>query len=155
MRMIAIGIVLAAALAACGSDPADDPVATTPLAGDINGMPWTAGSAIARSSSEAGERSVHMYPDTDVTCERGFGDEPYVAALVPWAEGAVPLGLQSDATVFFYFDATAYLVLEGRVEVLGAPTEVGATVPFRIRAIFEDSDDDLHVEGEVQVQICE
>jgi hypothetical protein len=67
----------------------------------------------------------------------------------------VPLGLQAEATVFIFFDATAHLVLDGRIEVLAAPTEVGATAPFRIRAVFVDGDDDLFVEGEIQVQICE
>ena len=155
MRTIGGALWLVCALAACGSDPADDPVASTPLAGDLDGVAWAANSAIARTSSDAGKRSVHMYPDSGVTCESGFGDEPYLTVLVPWVEGAVPLGLQSDATVFFYFDATAYLVLEGRVEVLSASTEVGAMVPFRVRAIFEDSDNDLVAEGEIHVEICE
>jgi len=144
--MVALG---AAMLMACG----DDAVSSAPLAGSLNGTPWMALSASARTSSTAGERSVHMYPNADAGCS--LGDDPYVAAVLPWKVGEEDLGLSAEATVFIFMDQTAHLVLDGRVEVLEAPNEVGAVVPFRIRAIFEDGDDDLHVEGEVQVEICD
>src|SRR5688572_26808462 len=102
-------------LAACGSDPGDDPVPATPLAGDLNGVPWVAGGATSRLGSDPGERVVSMHPDPDHGCG-DFGDDPYVAAVLPWTVGAQPLGLQADATVFIYFDMTAHLVLEGRLE---------------------------------------
>lgn len=142
-------------LAACGgTDPSEEPISATPLDGVLNGVPWVAGGAVARGASTDGEKSIYIHPDTDLSCSR-YGGEPYLVAVLPWVEGVQPLGLDAEATVYFYFDATIHLVFDGRVEILGAPTEIGATAPFRIRAIFEDSDDDLHAEGEIQVQICE
>lgn len=149
------GILAITLLAACGSDPGEEPIPSTPLAGTLNGMPWTAGSAIARENSDPGEKTVYMYPDA-VTCTDLVGDEPYIAAVMPWRAGAQSMGFHDDApTVFIYFDATAHVVLDGRIELPEAVTEVGAMTTFRIRAIFEDSDDDLHAEGEIQVLICE
>jgi hypothetical protein len=148
--------VIAVLLGACGGGGGgntDEPVPRTPLAGDIAG-PWTAGGATARNASDPGEKVVEIHPDAGYTCG-DFGDEPYVGAVLPWVEGAMPIGLESPASVFIYFDATAHIVLDGRIEVITAPTDIGATGTFRIRAAFEDQDGDLFVEGEVRVQICE
>lgn len=147
-------LVLALFATACGTDPGDDPVPATPLAGDLNGTPWTAGSAIARNASTPGEKRIWIHPDPDLGCS-GFGDEPYVALVMPWLAGTQTLGLEADATVFIYFEATAHLVFEGRIELPEAATEVGATPLLRLRAVFEDGDDDLFVEGEIAVELCE
>jgi len=146
--------ILAGTLVACGAGPADEPVPGTPLAGQLNGVPWTAGSAHARDASDPGEKIVSIYPDVDLACGR-LGDDPYVTAVLPWTAGVQPLGLDAEATVFIYLDMTAHVVFDGRIEILEAPTDVGATAPFRIRAVFEDEDDDLFVEGEIAVQLCE
>ena len=147
-------LVAGVLLAACATDPNDEPVPATPLDGRINNTPWVAGGGVARAASDDGEKTIYVYPDATVTCST-FGDEPYMVAVLPWVEGVQRLGLESEATVYFYFDATIHLVFDGRIEVITAPTEVGATAPFRIRASFLDSDDDILVEGEVKVTICE
>jgi hypothetical protein len=149
-------LAVIALVAACGgADPGEDPVARTPLMGTLNGMPWVAGGAVVKENSDPGEKSVYMYPDANLTCTT-FGAEPYVVAVMPWTAGGHPLGFHENApTVFIYFDATAHVVLDGRIELDAAPVEVGATTTFRIRALFEDTDDDLNVEGEIQATICE
>lgn len=151
--MRAILLVLFA-VACSGSDPSEEPVPATPLAGSLNGTPWTAGSAKARNAPTPGEMRIWIHPDTELGCT-GFGDEPYVALVMPWIAGTQTIGLQSEATVFIYFELTAHVVLEGRIELPDAATEVGATPLLRLRAVFEDTDDDLFVEGEIPVEICE
>ena len=49
--------------------------------------------------------------------------------------------VNAEATVFIYFEATAHLVFEGRIELPEAATDVGATPLLRLRAVFEDGDD--------------
>jgi hypothetical protein len=139
-------------LGACGGG--DEPIPATPLAGQLNGMPWMAGGATAEMGSDPGEKSVSIHPDVDLTCA-SFGDAPYVAAGMPWQAGTYGLGLDADAFVFIFHESVIHVVLDGRVELITAPTEVGAVATLRIRASFQDGDDDLFVEGEVAVQICE
>jgi hypothetical protein len=146
--------LLVCLLAACGTDPSEEPVEVKPLQGQLNGDLWMAGGAVVRRASDEGEKTVYIHPDVGLTCSQ-YGDEPYLVVVVPWTPGVVRLGLESPATVYFYFDATIHLVFDGRVELTETPTEIGATAPFRIRADFLDSDDDLHAEGEIQVTICE
>ncbi len=152
--MRAIWWLMLAATAACGDDPGDTPIPATPLAGELNGVAFTAGGATARQGSDPTERVIEIHPDAGYGCG-DFGDEPYVAIVMPWTPGAEPLGFDSDATVFFFFDATAHLVLDGRLELDDAPTEPGATATLRVRASFVDRDDDLFVEGQVAVELCE
>src|SRR5688572_13907869 len=121
-RALVAGAML---IGACGTDPADEPVPATPLDGRLNNVPWVAGGAVARRASDEGEKSIYIYPDTGLTCST-FGDEPYVVAVLPWVEGVQILGLESEATVYFYLDATIHLVFDGRIEILAAPTEIGA-----------------------------
>jgi hypothetical protein len=146
--------LLVAVLAACGTDPSEEPVEVKPLQGQLNGALWAAGGAVVRGAADDGEKTVYIHPDVGLTCSQ-YGDEPYLVAVVPWAPGVVKLGLDSPATVYFYFDNAIHLVFDGRIEVMEAPTEIGAMAPFRIRADFLDSDDDLHAEGEITVTICE
>jgi hypothetical protein len=145
---------LALMLAACGTDPSEEPVEVKPLQGQLNGDPWMAGGAVVRDAADDGEKTIYFHPDVGLTCQQ-YGDDPYLVAVVPWTPGVVKLGLDSPATVYFYLDATIYLVFDGRIELTETPTEIGATAPVRIRADFLDSDDDLHAEGEITVTVCE
>jgi hypothetical protein len=143
-------IFLLAVFTGCSGDT---PIPATPLAGTLNGMPWTAMGAKADNASTPGEKSVYIHP-APVTCT-GFGADPSVVLVVPWRAGVQVLGLSSEATVFIYMDNTAHVVFDGRIEILTAPTEVGASAQLRLRASFEDDDDDMFVEGEIAVPLCE
>jgi hypothetical protein len=145
-------LLLAIALSACGGE--DGPVPATPLAGELNGTPWMAGAATA-SRSDPGEMAIRIDPDAAFTCGSSFGDAPYIGVLTPWTTGYHPIGLESEAAVFIYMDETVHLVLDGRIELDATPLEPGAVTSLRLRASFQDDDDDLFVEGAVQVQICE
>ena len=154
MRLLVACVFL---VAGCGGGGGDgnrtDPVPSTPLAGMLNGTPWTAVSARAKNSSTAGEKSIRIYPNT-VTCAQ-IGAEPYVVVGTAWVPGNVEVDLESDSVIFIFMDATAHVVLDGRIELPSAPTDVGAKVMMGLRASFEDGDDDLFVEGQVEVEICE
>ena len=148
-------VLMLVVAAACSSEsPQDEPVPAVPLAGTLNGMPWTAGSANAKPASTPGEMRIWIYPDAALGCS-AFGDDPYVAMVFPWLAGAQPINFGSEAVAFIYMDATAHVVLDGRIELPDAPTAVGATPLLRLRASFQDGDDDMFVEGEIAVQICE
>jgi hypothetical protein len=149
MRILLVSMMLVA----CGGGGSDE-IPATPLAGELDDLAWTAGGAIASPSQNEGTFTVRIHPDTDLDCD-SFGQDPYVQLALPWVPGTQTLGLDSEVVLFFLVGDTVHLVLEGKLELADAPVDPGASTLLRLRAIFQDSDNDMFVEGEIAVQICE
>jgi hypothetical protein len=162
--LTALGLVTAFA-AGCSSDddPAEKtgPVAASPLTGSIEGKTFAAKSAVARKGFEDGEKSIDIY-DTAVTCE-DFSPkaERRILISVPWTAGTqrdfkLSLGGADGQTATFVIerDSTTtdnVVSAQGRVEIIDAPTEKGATGKIRLRAVAQDN----NVEGEIAVAVCD
>lgn len=156
-------VILSFFAAACSSsDDASDktgPVAASPLKGTIEGKDFVGKTALAKKGFDPGEKSIDIY-DTDVKCDE-FGASPPRSILisVPWSAGTskdfkFALGEDGQTATFVIQrdDKTDNIVsTQGRVEILEAPTEKGATGKMRLRAVAKDNS----VEGEISVQVCD
>jgi hypothetical protein len=147
----------------CGSSSDDSgptgPVAAQPLAGTIDGQAFTAKVGLARKGFDEGKKSIDIY-DTDVTCEQGASQvKREILIDVPWEAGMTKdfsFSLSGGGqTATFVVDKNGtpdnIVSANGRVEVIDAPTEKGATGKLRLRAIAESN----KVEGEVTIKVCE
>ncbi len=148
----------------CSSDddPAEKtgPVAATPLTGAIEGKTFAAKAAIARKGFDDGERSITIY-DAEVSCE-DFSPKAdrKILISVPWTSGTsrdfkLALGSDDSQTATFVIERDSktdnIISTQGRVEIVEAPTEKGATGKMRLRAVARDN----NVEGEIAVELCE
>jgi hypothetical protein len=156
----------AAAVAAlsCGSSPQmmmDVPVKQQPLAGKINGQPWSAVSATASAMKAftAGERWIDVY-DTQIDCSV-FSPNPdsEIIGTVPWQVTNYNLGfggMSKTLTLVYHDDGGMVIneiITDGRVEVVSAPDpDAGTPALIRIRA---DQNENFDVEGEIHVQVCD
>jgi hypothetical protein len=143
------------AVACGGSDStSSDPVATTALTGMIDGKAFTAKAAIGTVFDPmSGKRSITISGDA-ISCANSNINGAAVLTSVAWKEGtAIPFDLQNNATLAFPKGDTIQndVAISGRIEVIKAPTTVGAKGQIRIRAMIDDSN---HVEGQVDVEIC-
>jgi hypothetical protein len=154
-----------AALTACSSSDSSSsaktgPVASTPLEGTIEGKPFTGKYARAQKGfGDDGDVSIDIF-DKEVACG-SFEDteEPYLLLSVPWKAGtardfkfaAKPEGQTATFVIHRAGKTDNVISVDGRVEIVDAPTEVGATGKLRIRASAEGN----QVEGEVAVKVCE
>ena len=149
------------AVAACSSsdsgEDSGEPVASSPLSGTVDGKPFAAKSAIARSSGGGDKRSISIY-DVDATCDDASPQtDREILFSVPWKAGTSrPLKLDftdlngSQTVTFVVGKSNNIISNSGRIEVLEAPTEKGTTGKIRVRA----SADGHSVEGEIAVQVC-
>jgi len=139
------------ALAACSSsdDSGDSggPVKTTPLAGDIDGHPFAAKSALVRKDrDDANVYDVTIF-DREVTCDNdpGFTDYMVFLDVKDWASGlSYNLDLDHAVTLFMREGNLNLISVKGRVEVDASGQSL------RVRA---DSGRGA-IEGQVPVQIC-
>jgi hypothetical protein len=154
---LALTVPLAAASAACGSDGSDGegsdgPVSSSPLAGTIDGKPFTARSALLRAGfSGDSERMLSIY-DVDATCGKGVTSDREILTSIPWTTGyADDLGFNGKPTVTFVVGAANnHVATVGRIEVVDATTDGTTLGTVRLRATMKEH----KVEGEVKVQVC-
>jgi hypothetical protein len=142
-----------------GGGGATGPVATTPLAGTVDGQSFTAKTALAHDGFDSGKKSIDIY-DTDVNGEAfGQSSKREILLDVDWTAGsAKDFSLGSGTagqTATFVVDKNGtpdnIISTTGRVEIIDAPTTKGSTGKMRLRATAEGN----QVEGEVPVQVCE
>ena len=142
-----------------GSEDSGGPVAASPLTGQVNGASFAAKSAIARKSSGE-KKSIDIY-DSDVTCD-AFAPKTDRSILisVPWTAATTrdfkfSLGGGDSQTATFVVQkdgqTSNIISTQGRVEVIEAPTEKGATGKIRLRATAQGNS----VEGEIAVKVCD
>jgi hypothetical protein len=162
-----VAAIAVAALSGCSSSDSSSsgktgPVASTPLEGTIDGKPFEGKFARAQKgfgSSDDGEVSIDIF-DKDVPCD-SFEQttEPYVLLSVPWKAGTArdfkfaskPEGQTATFVIQKDGKTDNVISVQGRVEIVDAPTEKGATGKLRLRATAEGN----NVEGEVAVKVCE
>lgn len=153
---------LASGLGACGgggaSGGAGAPIASQPLSGKIDGVPWTfvVGETDAFLSSTSTTFFTNLYDvPLDSPCAAGFPSASARALIfnIPMAVGSYQLSFANDLTATFtYKDATGTyqndIAISGQLDVvaLTATTISGAA---RISIDANDS-----VEGQFQVSIC-
>jgi hypothetical protein len=138
-------------------DDSGGPVASGPLAGTIDGKPFTAKSAIATPDKDGGKTSITVY-DIDVTCESSNPQvDRRILTSVPWKAGTERnlkldfSDLNGSQTVTFVLGSSNNIISNsGRIEVLEAPSEKGAKGKIRLRASAQSHS----VEGEVAVTVC-
>jgi hypothetical protein len=138
----------------CGSSPVKD----TPLAGKINGIAFTATTALgshrkAFSTEEAPELWVDIY-ETTVTCAAFPTADRQIIAVVPWSgPTSYDLSLQKNLTLVWKEGTTPHnqIVTDGRIELSATPA-APATTPLLLRA---SSGPDNTVEGRIDLQICD
>lgn len=152
---VLIAALLPLSSVACGgSDSTSGPVASTPLAGKINGAAFTAKSATGTVfDATTGKRSITISGDA-ITCANSNITGTVVLTSVDWKEGTTAdFGLSTNATLAFPKGDTIEndVATTGRIEVIKAPTTVGAKGQIRLRAVIDDNNT---VEGQVDVEIC-
>ena len=142
-------------IACGGSDSTSlEPVATTPLAGMIDGKSFKATSAIGVVLDPSSGKRFITISGTGISCAMSNIEGAAVLTQVAWKEGtAIPFDSQNNATLSFPSGTTIQnnVALTGRIEVIKAPTTVGAKGTLRLRAVVDDKNT---VEGEVDVEIC-
>lgn len=165
-----LGMMFAAALAISGvacttetdsSEGKKGPVSASPLTGTIEGKSFAGkfGRAKKTSFDDTVERMIDIF-DTEVPCS-SFSDTPdaYLLLSVPWKAGTsrdfkLGSGEESQtATFVVQKDGKTRNIIstQGRVEIVDAPSEAGATGKLRLRAAADGNS----VEGEVTVEVCE
>ena len=127
---VLIAALLPLSSVACGgSDSTAGPVASTPLAGKINGAAFTAKSATGTVfDSTTGKRSITISGDA-ITCANSNIMGTVVLTSVDWKEGTTAdFGLSTNATLAFPKGDTIEneVATTGRIEVIKAPATVGA-----------------------------
>jgi hypothetical protein len=162
--------LLAITAAACTSETDSSsggktgPVASSPLAGTIEGKSFTGKFAVARKSgfdddpAAAAERMISIY-DREVPCSSFSAEtDAYLLLSVPWKAGTArdfSFGGKDSQTATFVVkkdgETVNVISTQGRVEILDAPTEAGAKGKLRLRAAADGN----NVEGEVSVEVCE
>lgn len=161
--ILGLSVVGLCAVGCSSSSSSDDeptgPVAATPLTGSVDGKDFTAKSALAKNGFDDGKKSIDIY-DHDVSCD-SFDDksERKILIDVPWQTGTTKdfsFSLSGGGqTATFVIDKNGtpdnIIATTGRVEIVDAPTDKGATGKIRLRAIAEGN----KVEGEIPVQVCE
>jgi hypothetical protein len=157
-------LALALSAAACSSassseDGPTGPVAASPLTGSVDGKDFVAKTALARKGFDEGKKSIDIY-DSEVTCDTfQQKTEREILIDVSWTAGtSKDFSFSSGGTsqtATFVIDRGAkadnIIATTGRVEIIDAPTEKGATGKMRLRASALGN----KVEGEIPVQVCE
>lgn len=161
-----VAAIAVAALSGCSSSDSSSssgktgPVASTPLEGTIDGKPFEGKFARAQQGFGGGdgEVSIDIF-DKEVACD-SFEQttEPYVLLSVPWKAGTArdfkfaskPEGQTATFVIQKDGKTDNVISVDGRVEIVDAPTEKGATGKLRLRATAEGN----NVEGEVSVKYC-
>jgi hypothetical protein len=158
LRLLVAALAVVSLLVACGGSPTSSstPVASTPLTGTIDGKAWSAVTALAsaeKAFSDGGaERWLDVY-DTQVGCH-DFATEAQLIGVVPWvADAGYELSFSHNLT-FVVRQADGGILndvaVDGRVELLTAPTTGQATLRLRATAGSTNS-----VEGQVAVTVCD
>jgi hypothetical protein len=124
------------------------------MTGSINGTEFVAKIALAQPGlSDAGKRSITIV-DADTDCNGAFGKRSILFS-VQWVEGLTKeLSFGSQTATFSYEDMGGFsnkVATTGRLELVSAPSEVGAKGKLRLRARFDDKN---KIDGEVPVLIC-
>jgi hypothetical protein len=146
LALLAIGMV------GCGGDDEDVSVADQALQGQVNGQPWTIGSATTNDFLSDEETIwVDAHLEADVMCNSfGGGDGPSLIISVPRDLGAHTLGLSLNMTFVYDEDGeTQNLVGTSGVIVVEEITDTQVTAS--LRATF---DGDNTVEGRFTAELC-
>jgi hypothetical protein len=136
------------------SDPGTS-VKSQPLAGTINGKPFTAKVALARPgfSKTSGGKELDIYSN-DATCDKPPsllpGDHKILLSVNAWADGSSYQLDLSHSLTFFEQPSENYVTFTGRVEVVKAGSD---TDPGMIGVRASDADKGS-VEGQVKVINC-
>ena len=155
-RFVTFGVLVA--LAGCGpasQTEGDAGVKSTPLAGTVNGQPWTAASATAsahKAFGDGGEKWLDV-GSTAFTCSTFIPDAQLIG-VVPWQVGTYPLSLSRNLTLVTRStdggSTMNNVAISGRVEILSAPDAGVATMRIRATANSQNT-----VEGQLDVQVCD
>jgi hypothetical protein len=141
------------------------PVSSAPLAGVVGGQAFTGkvGLALYGTATHSGEVFVF---DRDKACANFFEtimtDHWEITLAGPWQSGmSGDVGLLSPDAMSVTFEHVTvtddavtmhYAYAEdGRIEILEAPTEVGAVGRIRARATSAEGH---HIEGEIPFELC-
>ncbi|HVY48615.1 MAG TPA: hypothetical protein VHB21_22160 [Minicystis sp.] len=155
MLRSALGLALSAiAFATIGCGASDSSIPTTPLSGTIEGKTFEMKSAFALVGMTPSERFV-VIRDADASCDDGSGTkdgELLVTAEIPWKKGATE-AVDGAHPVTLAHVPDSVIATAGEVDVLAAPTDLGAVGGFLLRA--DAGDGQTKVEGEVKVTNCE
>jgi hypothetical protein len=146
-RKFALALLLA--VAACGGGGGDVEVSDTPLAGTVNGQPWTftAGHTSAFLSEGEPDFFAIMHATQFEAC--GFSEPAgdHLIVSIPKTVGDYEMSLSQNMT-FVVGDSNNLIATEGRIVV----EEVLADkVRGKLHGIF---DDDNEVDGKFEVTIC-
>lgn len=147
------------ALAACTSTDDEDsggPVAVTPLKGTIGGKEFVGKVAIASPGSSDSKRQISIY-NVDVDCSgEKQKAEQQILTSVEWTAGVsknlkLDFSGESQTVTFVTAPGENVISVQGRIEIIEAPTDANAQGKLRLRATADDN----HVEGEIPVLVCE
>jgi hypothetical protein len=156
-------LVVSASICACSitatpgsGGGASDPgtaVKSQPLAGTINGKPFTAKVAIARPGFSGSGKQIDVY-DVDATCDQqpalASGDHEILLDVASWTDGAAYQLDTGHSLTFVEEPANNFVTFTGRVEVTKAGTsEEPGTISLRA-----NDEDKGSVEGQVKVLNC-
>lgn len=161
-----VACLLALVLVGCGGE-GDSPstpstqssVPDAALEGTLGGRPFVARSALAHAPpdpSDTTHKWIDIY-DVEVSCDDFFpSTDRSIIASVPWKAGTAYSFDYKQNVTFVIDDADGtpvnYLVSTGRLELVDAPTAVGAKGRLKLRA---SNDKAGSVEGSVDVTVCE
>jgi hypothetical protein len=150
MMACAVGV---AALGGCDPEDEDEPsvFADTPLAGVINGEPWTFQSGQTDDFLSDDDGFFTSMYQTDEACG-GFGDgSPHILTSLPTELGETKMGLSRNLT-FSYLDDDD--VNQNDVATRGA-FRIDAIEDGVISGALQANVDDHEVDGTFTVTICE
>lgn len=132
-------------------------MASTPLAGKVNGASWAAVSAVASArrafSDDNSERWIDL--GAGVFDCAAFIPEAEIIGTLPWKTGEYALGLQRNLTFVVHETdggISNNVATNGRVEFIEATGPDAGPSIVRIRARF---DADNQVEGQVSITVCD
>jgi hypothetical protein len=143
--MLMTGMMLAAG---CGGDDGVE-IATTPLAGTINGEAWTFKSGETDAFLSEGDDNffAELYGEDVEACGFGGGGGSHILGAVPKVAGEYDLSLALNVT-FSYGDSENLVATEGRIVV----DDVSATeLHGAMHAIYDDANE---VDGTFTLTIC-
>lgn len=151
LTILALAPALALAFAGCSSSSDSDsqPIAASPLSGQVGGQPWTfqLGATDAFLSQGGGDFVAVLYATSYTPCTDSDPIGPHLFVAVPRQPGVYPLTAMRNVT-FTFNDADNQIALDGEVEVHDV-TATRVTGGLRTRV---DAGND--VDGQFQLTVC-